>query len=288
MNTTRHPFRPLRRPERPQNARKRFGRFLLPLTAAVLLGAITAPGASAQIGPIGPGPIGPIGPGPIGPPMPTGPMEVFDPGHIAETIINGAKIVDQIQNQVQQIRNEVEMLRKLPSPPWRTIRAKMQELDAVMRAGESLAYSMDGLLNEFGVTFPGFRAYTDWSTERRRQFDRTLGTLANTMMSLQTQGRHFATSQGDLDRIKNQLGSTSGQTGAIELGNTIGAFTAEELVLIRQLLATQANAQAVQAAYQINEEAQRLAYQEHVYREMADYDHPTGRGYSGILSDDNR
>lgn len=213
---------------------------------------------------------------------------VIDPAHIAKTIWNGRKIVDQIRNQAEQIRNEIHMLRKLPNPPWRTIRAKIDELDEVMRAGEALAYSMDGLLNEFGVTFPGFRAYADWSVERRRQFDRTLQTFANTMMSLQEQGRHFRVSQGELDRIKNRLGATEGQTGAIELGNTIGAFTAEELVLIRQLLATQANTQAVRAAYEVNLEAQRMAMQEQIYRDMANYNHPRGRGYTGILAEDDR
>lgn len=260
---TRRLLSPLRRPERPQNARRPLGRLLLPLAALALLSGLAAPEAKAQ-------------------------WAVIDPAHIAKTVWNGRKIVDQIRNQAEQIRNEIDMLRKLPSPPWRTIRAKMAELDEVMRAGEALAYSMDGLLDEFGITFPGFRAYADWSVERRRQFDRTLQTFANTMMSLQQQGQHFQMSQDELDRIKGRLGSTEGQTGAIELGNTIGAFTAEELVLIRQLLATQANAQAVQAAYQINQEAQRLAYQERVYREMADYDHPTGRGFTGILADDNR
>lgn len=238
-------------------------RLLIPLAALALLSSLTAFEANAQ-------------------------WAVIDPAHIAKTVWNGRKIADQIRNQARQIRNEIDMLQKLPNPPWRTIRAKMAELDEVMRAGEALAYSMDGLLDEFGVTFPGFRAYADWSAERRRQFDRTLQTFANTMMSLQEQGRHFQVSQGELDRIKSRLGSTEGQTSAIELGNTIDAFTAEELVLIRQLLATQASAQAVQAAYQINQEAQRLAFQEQVYHEMAGYDHPTGRGYSGILADDNR
>lgn len=266
MNTMSYTLRltssPSRRSQRPQDARKPLARFLLPLAALALVSSLTATEAKAQ-------------------------WAVIDPAHIAKTVWNGRKIVDQIRNQAEQIRNEIDMLRKLPNPPWRTIRAKMDELDEVMRAGEALAYSMDGLLDEFGVTFPGFQAYADWSVERRRQFDRTLQTFANTMMSLQEHGRHFQVSQDELDGIKDRLGSTEGQTGAIELGNTIEAFTAEELVLIRQLLATQANAQAVQAAYQINQEAQRLAFQEQIYRDMAGYDHPTGRGYSGILSDDN-
>ena len=241
------PITPSRRAERPQDARKPLGRYLLPLAALALLSGLTAPEAKAQ-------------------------WTVIDPAHIAKTVWNGRKIVDQVRNQAEQIRNEVEMLRRLPEPPWREIRARVAELEEVMRAGEALAFSMDGLLDEFGVTFPGFRDYADWSAERRAQFDRSLQTLANSLMGLQQQGQQIALSQAELDRIKAMR--ASGQTSATELGNTIGAFAAEELVLLRQLIAVQANAQAVAAAQRINDEAQRAAAQEARIRAMADYEPP--------------
>ena len=100
------------------------------------------------------------------------------------------------------------------------------------------------------------------------------------------QGQQIALSQAELDRIKAMR--ASGQTSATELGNTIGAFAAEELVLLRQLIAVQANAQAVAAAQRINDEAQRAAAQEERIRVMADYEHPTGRGFTGVLDDDGR
>src|SRR5690606_30691781 len=76
---------------------------------------------------------------------------VVDPAHIAESVLNGLRLVDQIKNQVQQIRNEVEMLKKLPSPPWRQIQALTQQLDNLMRQGEAVAYSTDNLLSQFGI-----------------------------------------------------------------------------------------------------------------------------------------
>ncbi len=253
------PNSPLRRPQRPRVARSPLGRLLVSAFTLALLSGLGAPEARAQ-------------------------WAVIDPAHIAESIANGARLADQVRNQAQQIRNEVAMLSRLANPPWRTIQARVRELEQVMRAGEALGYSMDRLLDEFGVTFPGFRAYADWSAERRRQYDRSLQTLANSLMGLQQQGQQLRVSQAELDRIKAQR--AAGQTSAVELGNTIGAFAAEELVLLRQLVAVQANAQAVEAAQRINDEAQRAAAQEERVRAMADYEHPTGRGFSGILGDD--
>ena len=244
-----------------RHSQRRGHRVFLALLLLVLAYSTAAPAASAQ-------------------------WTVIDPAHIAKTIWNGKKLVDQITNQKRQIENEILMLRKLANPPWRAIAVKMLELDEVMRAGAALAYSMDNLTREFGVTFPGFKTYGDWSEERRRQFDRSLKTYSNVMLSLQRQGQHFQQSQVELQDIKARATGRRGQTYAIELGNTIGTFTAEELVLIRQLLATQANAQAVQNAYEINKEAQAMAMQQELYRSLATYDHPAGVGYTGILAED--
>lgn len=213
---------------------------------------------------------------------------VIDPAHIAKTVWNGRKIVEQVRKQRDQIRNEIRMLRALPDPPWREINALRRELDGVMRRGEAIAYSMDNLTREFGVTFPGFQEYADWSAGRRRQFDRTLQTYSNVLVNLQRQGQHLRDSHAELQRIKGKMGGAEGQNASIQLGNTIGTFNAEELMLIRQLLATQTNAVAVQSAYRINKEAQEMAQMQKIYSDMANYDHPEGRGYTGILSDDNR
>lgn len=213
---------------------------------------------------------------------------VIDPAHIAKTVWNGRQIVDQIRKQRDQIRNEIQMLRALADPPWREINVLRRHLDEIMRQGEAIAYSMDNLTREFGMTFPGFQEYADWSAARRHQFDRTLQTYANVLMSMQRQGQQLQRSQTELQHIKSRMGAADGQNASIQLGNTIGTFNAEELMLIRQLLAAQTNAMAIHSAYQINEEAQRMAHLRRIYAEMASYRHPTGRGYTGILSEDNR
>lgn len=253
---------PARRSQKRSDARSRWGRAWLAASLFVLICATWAPAAKAQ-------------------------WTVIDPAHIAKTIWNGKKLVDQITNQKRQIEHEIAMLKKLPNPPWRAITAKMVELDEVMRAGEALAYSMDNLLGEFGVTFPGFQNYANWSVEKRRQFDRQLDTYANVMMSLQKQGQHVQESQEELQHIKDAIGESQGQTSAIELGNTIGTFTAEELMLIRQLLAAQANAQAVHNAYQVNREAQEMAARQAFYDGLATQPRQTGKTYSGVNEPDN-
>ena len=278
----------------------------LPALLLTLLAFATTP-AKAQFAPPGmplpPG--GPPGMPPGGPPgvpgtpgfpglpgvpgVPGGPggtMIVHDPLHLLETVFNGEQIVEQLLKQAEQIANEVEMLKKLPRTPWRSIDAKLRRLDAIMQRGRAIAYSMDGLLDYLRARFPGYRAYEDWQRETSEQYGAALDTYAGVLESLQGQGRHSQEALLELERVKASMAGATGQTAAIEVGNAIGAFAAEELVMLRQLMAALANAEAVRSAYEVNREAQRMATEEAVYRAMAQQPRLTGRGYTGILAND--
>ena len=211
------------------------------------------------------------------PGMPGGPggtMIVHDPLHLLETVFNGEQIVEQLLKQAEQIANEVEMLKKLPRTPWRSIDAKLRRLDAIMQRGRAIVYSMDGLLDYLRARFPGYRAYEDWQRETSEQYGAALDTYAGVLESLQAQGRHSQEAVLELERVKASMSGATGQTAAIEVGNAIGAFAAEELVMLRQLMAALANAEAVRSAYEVNREAQRMATEEAVYRAMAQHPPP--------------
>ena len=277
--------------------------FVQTLLLAVLL-TLAVPAARAQFpgmpglppgmpgGPPGVPPGGPPGvPGTPGfpgvPGMPGGfpgggTMIVHDPLHLLETVFNGKQIVEQLLKQAEQIANEVRMLKKLASPPWRQIGALTRELDTIMRQGEAVAYSMADLAGTFGLTFPAFEAYADWSAEQRQQFRAALDTYAGVLLALRRQGQHLAESQAELERIKGSMEGAEGQTAAIEVGNTLEAFAAEELVLIRQLLAAQANAAVVEAAYRTSREAQVTATREAIYRAAAAQPRIAGKSYTGV------
>ena len=218
------------------------------------------------------------------PGMPGGPggMIVHDPLHLIETVFNGKQLIEQLLKQAEQIRNEVEMLRKLPRTPWRSIDAKLRRLDTIMRRGRAIAYSMDGLLAYIREHFPGYRAYADWQRETKAQYGAALDTYTGVLESLQAQGRHSQEALRELERVKASMSGATGQTAAIEVGNALGAFAAEELVMLRQLMATLANAEAVRSAYEVNREAQLMATREAIYRAAAAQPRLIGKSYTGV------
>jgi P-type conjugative transfer protein TrbJ len=62
-----------------------------------------------------------------------------------------------------------------------------------------------------------------------------------------------------LQQIKAQMAGIQGTQQAVELQNTLQAYTAEEMVMLRQAVAVQTNAMAVAQAQQVQREMDEQA-----------------------------
>lgn len=217
----------------------RSSRVKLAIVALVLTGALPLTKARAQFG------------------LPGLPQVVIDPSAIGKLVSSLNQQLQQIQMQRNQLQQQIRSMQKLASPPWRQITGAMTQLDQLMRDGQSLAYQVRNLQSQFNATFPVTRAIIDWPSEERAQAQRTIATLRASLNAASVQASSFTTGLDRIAQMKSAVGTVQGHQAAIELQNSASIFTAEELVLLRQALMTQANAQAVYYAHQINQIAQR-------------------------------
>ena len=187
------------------------------------------------------------------------PQIVFDPRALVEQGKTIQQRIEMIAMQRQQLQHQIDALRKLPDPNWRQIGALVYQLDAVMREGNALAYSLANVDAEFRRTFPGYRVPSDYPAESRDQMTRTLATLRAALNAASLQARDVGYGQETLARIKARMGTSAGHQQAIELQSTLIGFTADELSSLRQAVVTQTNAQAVYQAYQLQQQAQAQA-----------------------------
>src|SRR5215470_6666950 len=122
-------------------------RLLLPLSLSVLL-LLGAPGlAPAQI-----------------PVTDAAHIAVNSYWHYAHYVQLALQIVHQVEQLAalyRQIENQLLALRKLGSPNWREVAALLADLDAVMRSGRALGYTLAGIEAEFRHTFPGWTLWSD-------------------------------------------------------------------------------------------------------------------------------
>ena len=190
-------------------------------------------------------------------PIPGIPQIVFDPKALYEQGKTIQQRIEMIEMQKRQLQYQIDALRKLSSPSWRQIGALMYQMDAVMREGNALAYSLSNIDEQFQRTFPGYRVPVDYP----RRIPRAGGPAhwppyvpRSTWPACRraTSG----TANRPLAQIKARMGSAEGHTSRrSSLQSTLIGFTADELSALRQAVATQTNAQAVYQAYQLNQQA---------------------------------
>jgi P-type conjugative transfer protein TrbJ len=162
----------------------------------------------------------------------------------------------QIANQVRQINNQLQALRKLSNPNWREVYDLLANLDFIMRQGQALAYSYKDIDGQFQKAFPGWTPVQSWPAQRQLQATRTLDTMRTGLDTVAEQFRHDIADQLFLERMKTQTAGIHGHQEALELEISIELYIAQELGVIKQSLAVSNNMQAVATGQRLNRESQ--------------------------------
>lgn len=183
----------------------------------------------------------------------------FDPTNFARNVLHYARRLEQEAMQGEQLAQQVLAMRKLANPSWRDITGTLAQMDALMQQGQALAYSLNSIDAAFQQTFPGTQAYRNYPTDTQTQSARTLATLRGALDAANGAAQDLPTSLAQLEAIKSQMAGIQGHEQALELNGTIGMYSAEELTLLRQAVATLTNVQAVYDANQVNGQAQEGA-----------------------------
>ena len=166
--------------------------------------------------------------------------------------------VEQLTALYHQIDNQLLALRKLADPNWREIASLLNDLDAVMRSGQALGYTLAGIESQFRNVFPGWQSWSN-PAMYQLQTERALDTMRAGLSSANRQGQTFAAGEETLAAIRAQMAATQGHQQALEQLATLGSFSAQEQLLTRQSLAVTNNLQAVAFGYWLNREAQSQA-----------------------------
>lgn len=188
---------------------------------------------------------------------------VFDGSNLTRHVMNYRQLLQQVAMQRDQLRYQLDNMRKLLRPDWRAISSTLTSIDELTRRGQALSYSLAAITAEFDRTFPGASLTpvltATMAGDIRRQNERVLATIRATLEAANVTARQFPVSTTKLDAMKRQIGTITGMQQAGELNGTIGIHAAEELTLLRQQLAAASNAQSVFMAHQMNRDLQAAA-----------------------------
>jgi P-type conjugative transfer protein TrbJ len=182
-----------------------------------------------------------------------------------------------------QIQYQLQSLRKLQNPNWREIDSHVRHVEYLLEQGEAIGYTVQDLDRQFRQVFPGYTAAATnlaLPEAQRLQARRTLGTMRAALNVLNAQAQQFRTGQTRLAQIKGQMAGVNGTQEALELQATLDAYLAEEVGLLRQTVATQANLQAVYNAYQVSQQEEMRANYRAMMDRMSSLPPPSHRNFS--------
>jgi P-type conjugative transfer protein TrbJ len=216
---------------------------------------------------------------------------VHDPANMGQNILQAARALQQVNNQIASLQNEAQMLlnqaRNLASLPYSSLQqlqgtvARTQQL---MGQAQRIAYEVTDIERAFTSGW-GASAGTgsaqdllDGARERWRTavagFQDALRTQATVVGNLGTTGREMGT----------LVASSQGATGALQAaqaGNQLLALQSQQLADLTALVAAQGRAQALEAARLASGEEQARAQLERFLAPGAGYQPGSVRMFHG-------
>jgi P-type conjugative transfer protein TrbJ len=200
----------------------------------------------------------------IAPPA-TAQLSVYDPANHAQNILQAARALQQLDQQVEQLTHEIDMLenmaRDLETFPTDLTRAIIQDrisrIEILLRKAEGVGYEIGEVERRYNEAYP--ETYGDtppsasallrdarsrWAQSRTAHRD-VLLMVAETTAANQTNA-------GALSELVRGSQEAAGNLQALQAGNQIGALSTEQLIRIETLMAAHYRARSL-------DEARRLA-----------------------------
>lgn len=185
---------------------------------------------------------------------------VFDPSNYAENVLQAARALEQINNQIQSLQNEAQMLmnqaRNLASLPYSSLQQIQQSVQRTQQLlGEAQRIAFD--VQQIDQIFSQQYADMDLSASDQDLIDLARERWGNTVGGLQDAMRVQAGVVGNIETQRAELsalvGESQGATGALQAtqaGNQILALQAQQLADLTAMLAANGRADALSAAEQ--------------------------------------
>jgi len=186
-------------------------------------------------------------------------LPVFDTTNYAQNLLQAARALDQINNQLKSLQNEASMLQNMAKnlktisfPQLQQISSAMDRIDRLMSQAQGIQFKIQGLNSQVQQLFPGAlqqaltgnqrvadaRARLDAATEAYRQ-----------SMAVQAQ---VAENVKEDAGVLNELAATSqGAEGALEVGqaaNQLLALSVKQQLQLQNLMAAEFREAAIERA----------------------------------------
>lgn len=186
-------------------------------------------------------------------------MVVYDPSNYAQNVLQAARALQQINNQIAGLQNQAQMLlnqsRNLASLPYSSLQAIEQSLARtrqLLGQAQHIAYDLNRIDREFQHLYP--QSYAG-STSSQQLFSDAQGRWRNSLAAYQDALKVQAGVVENLDTTRSEMGTlvSSSQTAiaalqATQAGNQLIALQTRQLADLTAIVAAQSRAHSLAGA----------------------------------------
>jgi P-type conjugative transfer protein TrbJ len=211
-----------------------------------------------------------------------GQMLVFDSSNYVQNVLQAARALQQINNQITSLQNQSQMLlnqaKNLASLPYSSLQAIEQSIartQQLINQAQRLAYDIGEIDQAFQRTYP--QSYAGSTSSQQLVGDaqaRWQNSLAAYQDALRVQAgvvQAFDTTRTETNSLVSSSQAAAGILQASQAGNQLIALQTRQLVDLTALIAAQSRAQSLEGA--------RLTANQEQARVQLDQFLTTSRGY---------
>lgn len=193
------------------------------------------------------------------PTAPAAALPVFDSANYAQNLLQAARTLQQIEQQVQSLQNEAQMLADMASnleridfPQLQRIKDAMQRVDQLMGEAKGIGFKIDRLDDRFRSLFPGAAGDTlrrdRRVAEARTRFDDAMEGIRH---SMRVQAQVAANVSEDALLIGELVARSQDAAGSLQAqqaANQLLALATKQQLQLQSLMASEFRSSALDRA----------------------------------------
>ncbi|MDE2462210.1 MAG: P-type conjugative transfer protein TrbJ [Alphaproteobacteria bacterium] len=184
---------------------------------------------------------------------------VFDSANYGQNLLEAARALQQINNQIRQLQNQAAMLQNmgrnlasLNNSQLTTMITALSSISTLMDRGQGIAFNVDATTQAFAGSFPQtYPATATSGTLEQDAHQRWQDAMAAFQNTLQVQAQVAENVQADsatLSQLANESQGAEGNLQVSQAGNQLLALSTKQQLQIQSLMAAQYRATALEQA----------------------------------------
>jgi P-type conjugative transfer protein TrbJ len=203
-------------------------------------------------------------------PSPAAAIPVFDATNYTQNILQAARALEQINNQIQSLQNEATMLQnmarnleRIDFPQLQRIGSSLKQVDQLMGEAQGIGFKVNELDQRFRTMFPG-------SVDRVLRNDTRAAEAKSRLDSALEGFRHSMTVQAEvvsqirddaqlLAELSKRSEGAAGSLQAQQATNQLLALSTKQQLQLQTMMAAEFQSQATERARRVQAEAEAKA-----------------------------